>query len=225
MSRRTVEDLLKRIREELRAEEPDSAGYSDFIVIDAINSAIADLAEVFPVRDKVEFSTVVGQNTYELDDLDIHNIVKLEYDGKLIEGYPLKKYLDLSIKEEGPVNRWVLWGKYLIFIGEVDKIAPVKLWVTRAPSKLQNKDDVPEIPDYADEAIIAYALSVCFRESRSYDRANYYYRTFVGQKNNILRRAVPQGQREVLPKVSDRYWGPHRPRQSGVRSDTNPGGY
>lgn len=225
MGRRNVEDLLKRIREELRAEEPDSAGYSDFIIIDAINSAIADLSEVFPVRDKIEFTTEVGQNTYEMDNYDIYEVIKLEYNGKLIEGYPLRQYLDLNIKDEGPVNRWVLWGKYLIFIGEVDEEVPVQLWVTRSPSKLDSKNDVPEVPDYADEAIIAYALSVCFRESRSYDRANYYYRSFVGQKSNVLRRAVPQGQREQLPKMRDSYWKPHRSTRSGVRSDTNPGGY
>ena len=224
MSRRDTDALIRRIREELRAEGPDGAGYSDFLVQDAINSAIADLSEVFPVRDTIELTTEIGQNTYDLSNYTIFDIIKVEYNGSLIDGYPLKDYLDLNIKDEGPVNKWVLWGNYLIFIGEVDEAVTVKLWVSRAPSKLEDKGDIPETPSYADEAIIAFALSVCFRESRSYDRANYYYRLYVGQKSNILRRAVPQGQRESLPKMNDSYWKPHRSRRSGARSDTNPGG-
>ncbi len=224
MSRRTVEDLMKRVREELRAEGPDSAGYSDFIVLDAINFAIADLSEVFPVRDTTTITTSADTNNYTLGFESVYNIVKVEYDGETITGIPLRTYLNLTIKDTGPVNRWILWGQEFILIGKVEADKEVTLWVTRAPDKLKDKGDIPEIPSYADEAIVAYALSVCYRESRSFDRADYYYRIYVVQKSNILRRGVPQRQKEFLPQMSDSYWKPVRHSRRTVTSDTNPGG-
>jgi hypothetical protein len=224
MSRRTVEDLVKRIREEIRAEAPDSAGYSDFIILDGINSAIADLSEVFPVRDSTSFTTEADTNEYTLSLDSIYNIIKVEYDGTVISGMPLDDYLSLTDKTAGGVLRWVLWGTSLVLVGEVEEDKTVNLWVTRAPNKVDSKDSVPELPSYADEAIVAYALSICYRESRNFDRADYYYRIYVIQKSNILRRGVPQRQKDHLPKMNDSYWGAFRPSRKTRTSDTNPGG-
>ncbi len=232
MSRRDIEYLTKRIREELRAEGPDGAGYSDFLILDAMNSALEDLGEVFPVRDTVTFVTTTTEGTvdssYTLSDsIDLSsliNILKVEYDGKVISNMSISKYLETTIKDEGDVNYWVLWGNAFILLGEVETAKTVTLWVTRAPNKLQDKGDIPETPSYADEAIVAYALSVCYRESKDYERANYHYGIFLKQKDNILRRAIPQGQREALPMMNDSYCGPFRSVQTSQRTDTNPGG-
>ncbi len=232
MSRRDIEYLLKRIREELRAEGPDGAGYSDFLIIDAMNSALEDLGEVFPVRDTVTFATttteLVVDSSYDLtESLDISsliNILKVEYDGKVISNMSISEYLEKTIKDEGEVAHWVLWGNAFILLGEVEAAKPVTLWITRSPAKIKDKGDIPETPSYADEAIVAYTLSVCYRESKDYERANYHYGIFLKQKDNILRRAIPQGQKEALPMMSDSYCGPFRSVQTSQRTDTNPGG-
>lgn len=223
MGRRTVEDLVKRIREEIRAEAPNSAGYSDFIILDGINSALADLSEVFPVRDSIQIITEEDTTTYELGLDTIYNVIRVEYDGTVISGIPVDDYLNLLEKNTGPV-RWVLWGTSFVLVGELEADKEVNLWVTRAPNKLENKDDVPEVPNYADEAIVAYALSICYRESRNFDRADYYYRIYVIQKSNILRRGVPQRQKDHLPKMGDSYWKAFRPSRRFTTSDTNPRG-
>lgn len=212
VGRRNVETLLRRVREEIRAEGPDEAGYSDFIVLDAINSAIQDLAEVFPVRDVIKITAEAGVNDYDLSDTTVYKIEKLQYDGRLIDYMPTNAYADYKSDEDlGPVNRWTLFGKKLILVGKVEADKEISLWVSRSPNILKEKNDVPEVPDYADEAIVAYALSVCCREGRSFDRADYYYRIFLNQKNEILRRAVPQGQRYSQPKMKDDYWPAFRP--------------
>lgn len=221
---RNLEMLLRRVREELRAEGPDEAGYSDFIVLNAINFAISDLSEVFPVQDTVELITEADTNKYELGFETVYDIVKVVYDGTILRGMQLPNYLNLTVKDVGPVNHWVLWGTAFILVGKVEADKPINLWVTRAPNKLEGKDDIPELPSYADEAIIAYALSVCYRESRNFDRADYYYRIYVIQKSNILRRGVPQRQKEFQPQMNDSYWKPVRHNRSTVRTDTNPGG-
>ncbi len=221
---RTLEILTKQIREELRAEGPDSAGYSDFFIQNAINSAIADLSEMFPVRDSILFPAEAGANTYDLG-LDVaYDVVAVEYDGRPIEGMDLKDYMSLVEKNQGAVKNWVIWGTSFVLVGEVEEGKDVTVWITRPPKRLENLGDVPEVPNYADAAITAYAISACYRESRSYDRADYYYRIFINQKNNILRRGVPQRQKDHLPKMGDSYWKAFRPNRRYTTSDTNPGG-
>ncbi len=225
MMSRTVDTLRRRIREELRAEGPDEAGYSDFIVLHAINSAIQDLAEVFPIRDVEVITTEEDKNEYDLGDTGIYKIEKVQYSGKLIDYIATRDYAGIIADEDtGPVNRWTRYGRKLSLVGKVEAGKEISLWVSRTPKRLENKDDVPETPDYADEAIVAYALSVCSREGRSFDRADYYYRIFLNQKEEVLRRAVPQGQRDSQPKMRDDYWKPFRPSNRVRTSDTNPGG-
>ena len=230
MSRRDIGYLMKRIREELRAEGPDGAGYSDFLVIDAMNSGIEDLSEVFPIRDTISFVTSIPDGgtavatEYEVSIDNLLNIVKVEYDSRPISSITISDYLSMVVKDEGEVNHWVLWGNKLFLIGAVEVAKTVNLWITRTPNKLQDEGDVPEMPSYADEAIVAYALSVCYRESKDYERANYHYGIFLKQKDNILRRSIPQGQRDANAKMNDSYWGVFRDSTSTVRTDTNPGG-
>jgi len=225
MSNRTIETLRKRVREELRAEGPDEAGYSDFIVLHAINSAIQDLAEVFPIRDVEVITTEEDKKEYDLGDTGIYKIEKVQYDGKLIDYIATRDYTDIKVDEDtGPVNRWTRYGRKLILVGSVEAGKEISLWVSRSPKRLEGKDDVPETPDYADEAIIAYALSICSREGRSFDRADYYYRIYLNQKEEVLRRAVPQGQRDSQPKMKDDYWPAFRPSRRVRTSDTRPGG-
>lgn len=227
--RRNTDTLIRRIREELRADGPDGAGYSDFIIIDAINSALDDLSGIFTIRDTAEFTTRAGENTYNLAEetgVEIVDIIRIEYDGNKTSGKRIDPYLDLTVSTEGPVREWFLWGKSITFVGEVEDNKTVRLWITRAPKKISTRDDVPELPSYADEAIVAYAVSVCYRESKDYDRANYHYSIYLGQKNELLRRGIPQGQKDGLSVMRDSYMGPFRPYlwRGCVRTDKNPGG-
>ena len=222
--RRNIEQLLKRIREELRAEGPDGSGFSDFLIMDAVNSAIEDLGEVFPVRDTETFTTEEGVTSYTLNYDTLLDIIKVEYDGRVLQNIPLDEYLKLSVNDVGEVNRWVLWGTAITLIGEVAASKDLKLWITRTPAKMQNKGDIPETPAYADEGIIAYALSVCYRESKDYNRADYHYGIYLRQKDNILKRAVPQGHRDNITRMNDSYWGPFQASRVTAKTDTNPGG-
>jgi len=232
--RRTIEHLLKRIREELRAEGPDGAGYSDFLIKDAINSALQDLSEVFPVRDVIEFLTTkedgedgAVHTTYDLVEQatgsNILSIIKVEYDGERLELLPMKDYLNRAVTDEGSVREWVMWGNSFTLVGEVESGKTVTLWVTRTPKQLKDRGDIPETPDFADEAIIAFAMSVCYRESKDYERANFHYGIFLKQKDDVLRRAIPQGQRDANPVMNASYWGPYRKtraeRPFNIRSD------
>ena len=222
---RNVETLRRRIKEELRAEGPDEAGYSDFMILQGINSAIQDLAEVFPINDVEKITTEEEKKEYDLSD-NIYKIDKVQYDGRMLEYMQTRDYVDYKLDEDvGPVNRWTLYGKKLILIGKVEDDKEISLWVSRSPKRLESKDDVPEVPDYADEAIVAYAMSICCREGRSFDRADYYYTIFLNQKQEILRRTVPgQGQSDRKPRARDDYWPAFRPSRRVRTSDTNPGG-
>ncbi len=211
---RTVDNLLRRVREELKASGPDGGGYSDWLILDALNTAIDDLAEVFPVRDIYEFTTSEKMNTYILEDYQaevsiIYNIHKVEYDNRILDSVQLRTYTENAVPKEGAVNQWALWGTTFILIGEVGENKLVTLWVSRSPKRLEQKDDKPETPTYADEAIIAYALSVAYRSSKDFDRANYYYRIYSTQKTSLLNRGVPEN-KSNLPQMRDSYMGPHR---------------
>jgi hypothetical protein len=210
---RTVDHLVRLIREEIRAEGPDGNGISDFLLVSAMNAAIDDLSDVFPIRDTVEFTTTEGVNHYDLaDEVEsaIYDIIKVEYDDTLISGTQVSDYLNKTVRTEGSVDEWLLWGTSFILLGEVEDDKTVKMWVSRAPLPLKEKDDEPETPRYADEAIKAYAISTAYRESRDYGRADYHYGIYLRQKSNLLKRAVPQGQKDKLPKMRDSYWGPFR---------------
>lgn len=224
--RRNIEQLIKRIREELRAEGPDGAGFSDFLIMDAMNSAMEDMAEVFPIRDKITFNTEADKHTYD-SEINFDNLLiigKVEYDGKPLTNIAVADYVKITEKSEGEVDRWVMWGNAVTLIGDVEAGKVVTLWITRSPAKLEDKGDTPELPAYADEAIIAYALSVCHRESKDYDRADYHYGIYLRQKDSVLKRAVPQGHRAGMTRMNDSYWGSFQAVKSSVRSDTNPGG-
>lgn len=226
-NRRTVEHLLRRVREELRAEGPDGAGYSDFIIMDAINSALDDLSGVFTIRDEVIFTTEENVNTYDLRDItpiEVVDIIRIDYDGVKIGGKHLDKHIESSVVTDGAVKDWLLWGNKLTLHGKVGSGSTVKLWITRPPKRIRDKDSLPETPSYADEAIIAYAVSVCYRESKDYDRANFHYAIYMGQKNDLLKRAVPQMQKDQLSVMRCSYAKPFRSRRGFIRTDTNPNG-
>ena len=222
--RRDIETLMRRIREELRAEGPDGAGYSDFLIMDAMNSAIEDIGEVFPIRDTLDIESVEFTNNYSIHQYAILDILSVEYDGRLLRHIELKEYLNKTINNEGDVREWLLWGSALILTGEIEDEKNIKVWFTRTPKKIEAKGDIPETPSYVDEAIVAYALSVCYRESKDYQRADYHYGIYLRQKDNVLRRSVPQGQRANMPMMTDSYWGPVGSPERFRKTDTNPGG-
>ena len=224
---RTLEYLVKRIREELRAEGPMGGGYSDFFIIEAVNSALEELAEVFTIRDTLEFTTSEGLTTYVLSDefpnTRIDKIIRVEYDDKPLTGIVLDEFLSKTLPAEGSVNEWTLWGETLILVGEIEENKTIKLWVTVHPTKVQNKNDEFNVPSYADEAVAQYAISACYRQSKDYERANYHYNIFLTQKNLLLKRDVPQGQRDYTPVMRDSYWGPVSSRDGA--SYFIPGGF
>jgi len=225
--RRDLESLVRKIREELRAEGPDGAGFSDFFIEEQINSAIGDLATLFPIRDTIEFKTIVGQNVYDLSTLVpqgvvIENIIKVTYNGLEIRGRSLDDFAALSSKQEGDVSSWFLWGNTFTLVGEVVE-APLYLWITRAPKPMQNKGDIPETPYFADNAITNYVIAACYRESREYERASFHFNIFQRDRTLLSARSIPQGQKDHGLKVRDDYWGPEG-SPSIRRSDTNPGG-
>ncbi len=213
--KRTLEDLLRAIREETRAEGPDGGGISDFVLLDAINSAQNDLAEMFPIRDIVSFTTVEDENVYDLADeitsVALDNIIRIRYDDEDLKGISLDDYLEISDPLDGALTRWSLWGTKLILIGRIDEDKEVSLYITRGPAPLLSASDTTELPYYVQDALIQYAVSGAYREMRDYDRANYHYGLYLRQKNSLLKRAVPQGQRDHRPRMRDSYWGVFRP--------------
>jgi len=216
---RTTDGLIRRVREELRVEGPDGGGISDWLIKQALNSAIKDLSEVYQIRDIYEFDTQDGVNEYNLENYAddapaIHSIIKVEYDNRYLQGGQLRDYLDKAVPKEGQVDTWALWGNSIILVGAVEDDKHVVMWVSRAPHPLVEKDDIPETPPQADEAIIAYACSICNRESKDFDRANYYYRVYTRQKEDLLNRFVPQS-RGAIPRMSDNYMKPVKSRSSG----------
>lgn len=225
--RRTVEYLIKRVREELRAEGPDGSGYSDFIILDALNSALDDLSGIFDIRDTATFMTIASQQSYDMETVigvEVFEIVRVTYDDILLKGTTIDHYLNKEIKTEGTVDSWFLWGTDLTLVGEILAGKTVKLWVNRGPLYLRNAKDVPETPRYVDEALIAFAMSVCYRESRDYDRANFHYRIYANQKHDLLKRSVPQGHRDHNASMQSNYWSPFRGSNKFATTDTNPGG-
>jgi len=215
------------VREELRAEGADGGGYSDFFVREALSAALDDLSEVFTIRDVVTFTTVAGKNTYDLSveiGTEMFTILRVTYDGYRIRSKQLDEYLDANLPGTGPVKHWFLWGNHLTLIGEVEGDKEVKLWVTRAPAVLDKPTSVPDTPRYADRALVEYAVAMCYLESKDYERSNYHNRLYLNQKDSILRRAVPQGHKDSLPKMSESYAGPFRPTMGFIRTDTKPGG-
>lgn len=231
--KRNVETLIKRIREELRAEGADGAGYSDFIIVDAVNSALDDLSDTFTIRDVLTFQTTT-ENTYDLResvDAEIFNLLRVTYDGKKLYSTQLDDYLSIDKPEEDSVRGWFLWGSHLTLVGAVEETKEVKMWALRAPAHVDAKkpDMAPDTPRHADEAIVSFAMNICYRESRHYDRANYHYGIYLRKKDDLLRRSVPQGQKGHNPKMMDSYWGAFRPTAAGGWhpprwTDTNPGG-
>lgn len=339
---RTFESLKAQVREELRADVGvGSAGYSNETIDKHLNYAIKDLAEVFPIRDIVNFKTEPGNNTYTLttgnegsielgvtdyqavttmapwgalnnvafvitdddvmkdfpaqgyrdfdsvtiegkervvfsEDVDdasqignfcyvtfeeghtlegnriifiidpledetdvgvqtvvfnlnyvnetIDDIIRITYDGNLLQGVVIDHYLNLDTTTEGPVRNWLLWGKNLILIGEVEDLKEVNLWVTREPKNLINDGDIPETPYYSDEALIQYTVAACYRESRDYERAEFHFSGYNMKKNSLLKRAVPQGQKDVRAQASSDYFSPISQTYGVPRTDRNPGG-
>lgn len=224
--RRNIESLIKRIREELRAEGPDGAGYSDFFIIEELNAALNELSGIYSIRVKTPITTQVNVNEYIVPDFGtIENIFRVTYDNLLLENISMADYLDKNTTAEGNVTCWLLWGDKIILNGAVLGDKTLELWHSRAPLPLTSVEQEPEIPQYADTALCQYVIASCYRESRDYDRASTHHRIFLNKKNDLLRRGIPQTQREQWSAVRARYSQPFRGNvKQQQRSDTNPGG-
>ncbi len=223
---RDLESIVKRIREELRAEGADGAGYSDFFIEDSINKAMYDLAELFTIKDIVTITTT-AEDKYVLKDetsVTVEDILRVLYDGRRISGISIDTYFALSAPDEGSVENWTLWGDTIILVGEVEAGKELELYVTRAPNPMVEQGDAPETPYYADEAIAQFAIAACYRESKDYDRASTHFAIYQHQKDIVRRRSTPQGQKDFRVTMRDSYWGPIRDSSGSSRSDTNPGG-
>ncbi len=231
---RNLDTLVRRVREELRAEGPDGAGISDFLVKVAINNALADLSEIFTIRDHVEFDVEEEEDEpkrdYNLrsvvgDGVELENIIRVTYGDRSLKYMTLDEFLEIDDITDGELRAWTLWGNKIFFIGALEEdYEKFSMYISRGPQQLTGPDDIPETPYYADEAIVQYAISAAYRESRDYDRANYHYRLYLLSKESLLRRAVPQTQRERQPHMRDSYWGVVEEKSGISRSDTNPGG-
>lgn len=211
--RRTLGHIRRRIREELRAEGPDGAGYSDFFIDSNIRSALDALASIYTIRDEVTFTAQVGVNEYDLnskiDPEVVENIVQVEYKDKIIPFYPMHE-VDPVKKEEGDtVYGWVIWGSTLILLGEVEAV-DVILRITRAPFPPIEDDDDIEMPYYADEAIVQFVIAACYRESKDYDAASLHYTIYLRAREEVRTRAIPQGRATGQLAVRSEYWLPER---------------
>jgi len=224
--RRDLETLVRLIREEVRIEGPDGGGVSDLFIEEAVNEAIKDLAEFFPVKDVMEIESEAGKNGYDLDeeDVKIENIIYVLYDGNILDSIPINKYMNLKNVDEGQVDTWSYWGGKLFLRGEVEQGKTIELWVTRAPKTLKNRKDEPEVPYYCDKAIKQYAVSACYREIRDYERANFHYSIYQNQFESIVNRGVPQETRGEGLAIDDSYFPALNGDYFVKRSDTNPGG-
>ena len=222
---RTLENLIKRVREELRAEGESGGGYSDFSIKEHLNAAINELSGIYAVRDVIEITAQEGVNTYTQFDCPVlEKIIKVEYDGRTLTAVDVDYFSGMTGKDEGQVDKYFFWGKALTLIGEVEEAKAIKMWITRIPNTLADNKDVSELPAYTDEAVINYAIAGCCRESRDYDRAQLYYNMYLHKRNELLRRGVPQRQRDLPTKMRDTYWPPVGRSTAGRKSDTNPGG-
>lgn len=209
---RTLADIRRRVREELRAEGPDGGGYSDFFLDQQINSAIGVLSGIYPIRDTFTFTTTEGQNEYDLDvvvgdDMDVDKIVRLTYDGFDVPASNFRDHFATYIRS-GVVRGWTLWGRKITFHGDVEEGTEVKIWVTRMPKRVSDPEDEPELPPHADEAIVHFVIAACYRESRDYDRATQHYRNFLHHEERLRSRDIPQGQRNVPTMMSSFYSPP-----------------
>lgn len=234
---RNLETIIARVREEIRAEGADGAGISDFLLESAVNSALADLSEIFTIRAHIEFDIEEDENgepkrAYSLRDVtgtetELENIIRVTYGDRVLDYISLDEYLAIDKNDEGELRSYTLWGNKMFLVGgfDLEYYEKVGMYIVRGPSRLQSKDDVPETPYYADEAIMHFAIAAAYRETRDYDRANYHYGIYLRNKDSLLKRAVPQMQREKQPHMRDSYWGVTEERTGISRtSDTNPGG-
>lgn len=194
----------------------ESGLQSDFSeLVAAVDPALTQTQEYLAYE--YDLSTVIT-------DMVIENIIRVTYDGTPLAGIPLDSFLLKKAWKEGEVSQWTLWGSNLTLVGKVVEGVEVRLWVTRAPTELENNADESELPYYAQEAMIQYAISACYRESRDYERAGYHQSLYQREYADVRNRALSQGQRDHLPTMRDSYTGPIKGRQGIPRSDTNPGG-
>ena len=272
--------LRRRIREELRAEGPDGAGYSDFFIDENIDSAVQALSGLHTIKDEISFNapddewgtgasyletakvfhstkwyictashtagaanepgagddwedfwreaTGDESNRFDLDEETdtslLENIIRVRYDGRDIM-YQGPNEFDLSRMQDGEVRSWYLWGSEILLFGEVKPGDSVEIWITRGPKKAVEDDDEIEMPFYADEAIVQFAIAGCYRESRDYDRASQHYRNFLHHEDRLKNRSIPQGQRARAPMMQSLYWPAMSGRRGRFRTtDTHPGG-
>jgi len=223
--RRDIQSLVRVVREELRAEGADGAGYSDFFIANAINQAMGELSGIYPIRDNIVITTEEGVNEYSIvEDAVIDDVLRVIYDGAKLDGMVLDDYLEVVDKTEGYVRGWLLWGKEIRLVGKVEGNKRLDLWVTRAPNPMIELTDTPETPYYADAAIVQYTIASCYRESKEYERASFHHNIFLHKKAELLQRGVPQGQKGSRVYAKSGYFPPVGTRGRYRRSDTNPGG-
>ena len=225
--RRDLESLVRLVREEVRIEGPDGGGISDLFVEEAINDAIGKLAEHYSIKDRIQHTTEEDKNKYHILDegMEIEKILFITYDGKRLEGISTDTYLDMIESDVGPVRYWLLWGNEIVLTGEVEGGKELDIWITRPPKPLKDRGDEPELPYYTDIAIKQYAVSACHREMKDYERANYHYTIFKNELEHLLRRGVPQGQRNYKQRINDEYFPAVQWRRGGYRrTDEDPGG-
>ncbi len=224
----TLLKIIDDINEELKINWAGGDGFSREYVVEKINSAMQELSEWTTIRDEATITTVAETNEYslstEVDDMIIEHINSVKYDGRKLTYIQPREYGARSVVDEGVPSEWTLWGDKLIVVGEIEADKIVELKVIRSPNRVEDDDDILETPKFADEAIKFYVIAACYRQSKDYERSNYYDYKFRNAKRDIVNRSTPQVQQEALPVMQDDYWVAFRGTHRSVKTDFNPGG-
>jgi len=224
----TLLRIINDINEELKINWAGGDGFSREFIVEKINSAMQELSEWTTIRDEASITCTAATNEYslaeEITDMVIENINSVSYDNRKLTYIQPREYGAKAVVDEGVPSEWTLWGDKLIILGEVEKDKIINLKVIRSPSRVEDDDDYLETPKYADEAIKYYVISACYRQSKDFERCNFYDYKLRNAKRDIVNRASPQVQQEALPVMSDDYWPADRYSRLSRRSDTNPGG-
>lgn len=181
----------------------DEAGVqiTDTDIFRWINSALTEIVSVAaPIKGVATAPAVLGQRDYDLSGISIHQIESIHYNDNRLENLPFSEAERLIVSDNQNMSSgepvfWYEWGG-VVSIWPKPQTVPstIKVYYSKAPTRVTSLSDSLGLADKYYEAIVAWVMSKAYELDEEFDQAanqrNYFTNKITEQNGEELDSAT-----------------------------------
>lgn len=196
----TVSDITTYVKRQFGDES--GVQITDMDIFRWIDAAqIKIVTETQPLKARAQTNAVAGQKDYDLNDLKIHQIESLHYDGERIEPMSFveaeRKIIadNQSPRRTGKPVLWYEWAGIISLwpIPDSGITNGITVYYTKMPNKIVSTTDLLSVPDKYFEALVSWCMSKAYELDEEFGQAtearNYFLQTIGASSGEEMESA------------------------------------